>query len=86
MWFDKPDIWFDNIHVRNIYIYICTLHIVICLHVVNVYASTVSIAFYTGETYRVTNCGASAMHAYVMVTLCRKCLHGSSPIVILSLA
>jgi hypothetical protein len=52
------------------------LHIVLRLHVVNVYASAVSIAFYTGATYRVTNGGASVMHAYVMVTLCRKCLRG----------
>jgi len=59
-------------------IYTCTynLHIVICLHVVNVYASAVSIAFYTGASYRVTNGGASAMHAYVMVTVCRKCSRG----------
>jgi phage-related holin len=49
------------------------LHIVICFHVVNVYASAVSIAFYTGTTYRVTNGGTSTLHAYVMVTLCIKC-------------
>ena len=59
-----------------IYIHVYNLHIIICLHVVNAYASAVSIVFYTGATYRVTNGGASALHAYVMVTLRTKCSRG----------
>jgi len=46
------------------------------LHILNVYASAVPIALHTGATYRVTNGGASALQAYVMVTLCRKYSRG----------